>query len=656
MSSSEDESNHYSKKEIREKERRQQKNKKKNESKKANKKNREETIITLGEEKVELPEAVNEVDSGFEAEGGTNETEEEKDVTEMVKESKETETKEKKAQKGEEGKKQKGTAGDDLSVEIEYVGEGPELDQKDPNFSYFSRIFDAFKIKTEEELKREEQFRQVRTEIPEDTLSKAAISEQILQEELNQRRKEAEEAGEAHKMSRKKLRLALQPSMADLKASTPRADVVEWADVTSRDPFLLVELKSYRNTVMVPRHWNAKRKYLAGKRGFERPPFELPEFIKRTGIMEMRETMWEKEEHQSLKNKMRERTRPKLGRIDIDYQKLHDAFFKWQTKPQMTKMGELYYEGKELEAQMREKKPGTLSDELRIALGMPVGPNSNKFPPPWLIAMQRYGPPPSYPNLKIQGLNCPIPEGCAFGYHAGGWGKPPVDEYGKPLYGDVFGLTVPQVADDVDESRIERRHWGEIGSDEEESEEESEAEEDDEEGTGAVPPPPPEGGYVTPAPTEGFVTPSGITTVPGVETPSSTIELRKKRTMDESSLSGPETPAPPLYTILAEKKVDRVGTQLMATSHVYDIAAQRKIPVPNEGVEVSLNPEELEDQGGLERKYEEQLRKQAKIRMENEEDFSDMVAEHSAKQNRKRKVQEQKKTSSSSKKYKEFKF
>ena len=26
-----------------------------------------------------------------------------------------------------------------------------------------------------------------------------------------------------------------------------------------------------------------------------------------------------------------------------------------------------------------------------------------------------------------------------FGYHAGGWGKPPVDEHGKPLYGDVFG-------------------------------------------------------------------------------------------------------------------------------------------------------------------------------------------------------------------------
>lgn len=36
--------------------------------------------------------------------------------------------------------------------------------------------------------------------------------------------------------------------------------------------------------------------------------------------------------------------------------------------------------------------------------------NSHKVPPPWLIAMQRYGPPPSYPNLKIPGLNAPIPE------------------------------------------------------------------------------------------------------------------------------------------------------------------------------------------------------------------------------------------------------
>ena len=57
-------------------------------------------------------------------------------------------------------------------------------------------------------------------------------------------------------------------------------------------------------------------------------------------------------------------------------------------------------------------------------------------------SIRRYGPPPSYPNLKIPGLNAPIPDGTSFGYHAGGWGKPPVDEKGKPLYGDVFGTNL----------------------------------------------------------------------------------------------------------------------------------------------------------------------------------------------------------------------
>jgi len=37
-----------------------------------------------------------------------------------------------------------------------------------------------------------------------------------------------------------------------------------------------------------------------------------------------------------------------------------------------------------------------------------------------------------------------VAQTCSFGYHAGGWGKPPVDESGKPLYGDVFGPAVQE--------------------------------------------------------------------------------------------------------------------------------------------------------------------------------------------------------------------
>lgn len=253
--------------------------------------------------------------------------------------------------------------------------------------------------------------------------------------------------------------------------------------------------------------------------------------------MEMREALQEKEQNKTLKQKMREKVRPKLGKIDIDYQKLHDAFFRWQTKPRMSIHGDLYYEGKENETRLKDKKPGVLSEELRVALGIPVGPTADKYPPPWLIAMQRYGPPPSYPNLKIAGLNAPIPEGCQFGYHSGGWGKPPVDEHGRPLYGDVFGTNqFAYIRNLTEEENVDKSYWGEI--EEEEQEQEAASSSDEEETTedtgldgdstndGQMSAPSasdyahhhhhaeheqniPSAGFQTPHGSEGFVTPSG---------------------------------------------------------------------------------------------------------------------------------------------------
>lgn len=122
-----------------------------------------------------------------------------------------------------------------------------------------------------------------------------------------------------------------------------------------------------------------------------------------------------------------------MGNMDVDYKTLYEAFFKYQTKPKgMTRFGDLYYEGKEMETSTDRKPGGPFSKEFRLALGM-ISENS---PPPWLINMQRYGPPPSYPTLSIPGLNAPLPnDQCQYGYHPGGWGKPPMDQYGRPLYG-----------------------------------------------------------------------------------------------------------------------------------------------------------------------------------------------------------------------------
>lgn len=331
-------------------------------------------------------------------------------------------------------KKGKDKAKDDENVEIEYVPERITVADLAPMYRQFYRVFEIFKL----ENKPKEIPVPIQTAEEVKAAKKAAEKNLAEDDDFEQ---EDDKKDDKDRMSKRKMKKLTRLSVAELKQLVNRPDVVEMHDVTARDPKLLVQLKAHRNTVQVPRHWCFKRKYLQGKRGIEKPPFDLPAFIKKTGIMEMRASLQEKDEAKTLKAKMREKIRPKMGKIDIDYQKLHDAFFKWQTKPRMSIHGDLYYEGKEFETRLKEKKPGDLSEELRTSLGMPIGPSCHKIPPPWLIAQQRYGPPPSYPNLKIPGLNAPIPEGCSFGYHAGGWGKPPVDESGKPLYGDVFGTS-----------------------------------------------------------------------------------------------------------------------------------------------------------------------------------------------------------------------
>lgn len=411
----------------------------------------------------------------------------------------------------------------------------PEQIAKDDVYLQFLKVFDKFSAVPPDEASRLEEER-LAAEISSRQDHRAKMLELKKPVELELKDDDEKVPEGMEKLSKRKMKQLTRMSVADLKQRVLHPELVEMHDVTGRDPVLLLHLKSTRNTVPVPRHWCYKRKYLQGKRGFEKPPFKLPEFIRRTGIQEMREAIQEKEDAKSLKNKMREKIRPKMGKIDIDYQKLHDAFFKWQTKPKLTIHGDLYYEGKELETRLKDKKPGDLSTELRSSLGMPTGPNAHKCPPPWLIAMQRYGPPPSYPNIKIPGLNAPIPEGCCFGYHAGGWGKPPVDEYGRPLYGDVFGVTSSSKEINMPEEEVDRNRWGEMEDNESEAEESEEEEED--ETTGAVMENGDDSGLVTPAANvEGLITPSGISTgLPsGMETPDM-IELRKRKQQIEAEM------------------------------------------------------------------------------------------------------------------------
>jgi len=564
-------------------------------------------------------------------------------------------------------------------------------------YSHFVKVFENFKLDPTVDENGEYHYNKYGKKVPGPKVilprDKTNLDDEMEDDKSSmddeKKTKNDDDDDENKKKSKRQLKRETRLSVAQLKQLVIRPDVVEVFDVTAKDPKLLVHLKGTRNTVPVPRHWCAKRKYLQGKRGIEKPPFQLPDFIRRTGIMEMREALQEKEQNKTLKQKMREKVRPKLGKIDIDYEKLYDAFFRWQTKPRMSIHGDLYYEGKENETRLKDKKPGVLSEELRVALGIPVGPQADRYPPPWLIAMQRYGPPPSYPNLKVPGLNAPIPEGCQFGYHSGGWGKPPVDEHGRPLYGDVFGTNqFAYIRNLTEEEHIDKSYWGEIeeeeqkgqdavsSSDEEENNDENEA--DAEASTEAAAPTAQEhghhhhhhhhhhhqpneqeqaAGFQTPHGTEGFATPSGTqSSILGTETPQQ-FELRKSRFQTE--MDGDATPQ--LYTVLPEKNVGIGQSSLLSTNRVYDFQSLRKEQSTSGrsvetsgGVDITLNPDELEiNQQALEARYRQEM----SSKETNKEDLRDMVSEHLNKTNKKRKGKDDNsKGNAAAKKSKGFKF
>ncbi|KAJ7623387.1 DUF382-domain-containing protein [Roridomyces roridus] len=520
----------------------------------------------------------------------------------------------------------------DEDVNVEYVSE--QLDANSSVLEAFSDVFARFQLPPEE-----------------DTQGKGSTNtkgEVIYSDD--DMASEGDSDTEAKPISKKKQRKLSRLTVAELKRLVKKPEVVEWTDVTAADPRLLLHLKSHRNTIPIPIHWSAKRDYLQGKRGIEKPPFQLPAYIADTGIATMRDAVKEKEAGMSLKAKTRERVQPKMGKIDIDYQKLHDAFFKFQTKPPVTGFGEMYYEGKEFETSLKEKRPGDLSPELVEALSIPP-----LAPPPWLISMQRFGPPPSYPTLRIPGLNAPIPEGAQWGFHPGGWGKPPLDEYNRPLYGDVFGV-LPKAGDGDMGEPVDKNMWGELEPEEEEEEDDSSAEGSDSE-------------EETPAPTDGMQTPSGLETPSGMTSVVSTVaggletpdflELRKGRAASEA-YDGPRS----LYQVVPEKQTSVRG--LMGSERGYDVSAvssqHANLPVLGDerstkrkanGVDVSIDAAELEgiSEEELRRKYDAHSRGSAGV-PGSQEDFSDFVAKEVASRNKKQKAQEKDRDS----KKKEFKF
>ena len=512
------------------------------------------------------------------------------------------------------------------NTEKDFHNDTTAIDELDPLYEMYKNIIDRF-----QEIDKD------------DPSTKEPEKPEIYYDEDDDIPDEEAEAGQ-QKLSKKKRKEQNKLSVAELKALVQKPETVDWTDTSASDPRLLVHIKSYRNVVPVPSHWSLKREYLSSKRGVEKPAFSLPKFIQETGIAEMRDAVLEKQDQASLKQKQRERVQPKMGKLDIDYQKLYEAFFRFQTKPELTRYGEVYYEGKEYETNLKHLRPGELSEELKEALNIPPG-----APPPWLINQQRFGPPPSYPALKIPGLNAPPPPGGSWGFHPGGYGKPPVDEYNRPLYGgDIFGVLQPQQNTQVGEP-IEKTPWGELQEPEEESEEEEEEEEDEEESeedeeerggvedVGA--------GLQTPS---GLETPGGMaSTIPsefgGAESVAGDFDLRKQRRGTDTEESSHLRQA---YQVIPEQQARVSG--FFGGDRTYDLKnAQSALPVLGQedrarkrkkqgDVDVAMDPDALQAKDGIDkeemRKLYETQRKQEQGQWRSfEEDLSDMVASESRK-------------------------
>lgn len=158
----------------------------------------------------------------------------------------------------EDTKDEEADENEDLAVEIEYVQEEIVYDEKNPYFKQFAKIFDIFKIKDEKTLKKEEEEEAKRKELQ--RMIELKKVPKFEEEEIEEKKEPGDD--DKPKISKRKQKQLSRMSVAELKQCVARPDVVEMHDVTAKDPKLLVLLKATRNSVPVPRHWCAKRKYL----------------------------------------------------------------------------------------------------------------------------------------------------------------------------------------------------------------------------------------------------------------------------------------------------------------------------------------------------------------------------------------------------------
>jgi len=225
-----------------------------------------------------------------------------------------------------------------------------------------------------------------------------------------------------------------------------------------------------------------------------------------------------------------------------------------------------------------------------------------------------------------------------------------VDEFGRPLYGDVFGTAEPSGASETLAEGLRREPWGAM--EEEEEEDDDDDDDDDDDGVAL------EDGSVTDDDINAGISSVTSTAASGLATPDA-LNLRKTiadgvGTPSAVSTGGLDTPEslggnPQLYQVL-EQTSSKVGGSAFGSSHGYVVPPppsggigsqggtnkeKRGRGVTGGGVDLALDPAELEnlDEGALKARYD-QLRK-AESDANAPEDVSDIIAEQERKRKRK---------------------
>ena len=154
-----------------------------------------------------------------------------------------------------------------------------------------------------------------------------------------------DEAAPERVLSKKQRKRQARLTVAQLKQLVDHPEVVEDHD-ESLDARLLVHLKSLRGTVPVPQHWSQSANTYRASKALSRVHMSCQRLLQPLGSPRCAKPSESRRMRRSS-SKSSVSVRPKMGKININYQALYDAFSGEMKKPHLTAHGEIYFEGKE---------------------------------------------------------------------------------------------------------------------------------------------------------------------------------------------------------------------------------------------------------------------------------------------------------------------